>query len=273
MKRILLVKAGAAILLALASPARAESESADPESRVAEVERAFAKSMADRNHAAFESFLSEEATFLSETTVLRGKQAVTERWRAFFAGPEPPFSWAPETISVLDSGNLALSTGPVWDPEGKRLGTYSSIWRQEEPGVWRIVFDRGNKYCEESSGAGEQDMSQSEQDRRMDYIEFPATDLGDIKKFYAAVFGWEFTDYGPDYTSFNDGRLGGGFRKEAQVSAGGPLVVLYATSLEGIQAKVREHGGRITKPTFEFPGGRRFHFTDPSGNELAVWSE
>ena len=116
-------------------------------------------------------------------------------------------------------------------------------------------------------------MSQSEQDRRIDYVEFPATNLADIKTFYSDVFDWVFTDYGPFYTSFNDGRLGGGFRKESQVSAGGPLVVLYATSLEGIEVKVREHGGRIVKQIFEFPGGRRFHFTDPSGNELAVWSE
>ena len=116
-------------------------------------------------------------------------------------------------------------------------------------------------------------MSQSEQDRRIDYVEFPATNLADIKKFYSDVFGWVFTDYGPGYTSFNDGRLAGGFRKESQVSAGGPLVVLYATSLEGIEVKVRDHGGQIVKQIFEFPGGRRFHFTDPSGNELAVWSE
>ena len=116
-------------------------------------------------------------------------------------------------------------------------------------------------------------MSQSEQDRRIDYVEFPATSLADIKKFYSDVFGWVFTDYGPDYTSFSDGRMAGGFRKESQVSAGGPLVVLYATSLEGTEVKVREHGVRIVKQIFEFPGGRRFHFTDPGGNELAVWSD
>ncbi len=116
-------------------------------------------------------------------------------------------------------------------------------------------------------------MSRSEQNRRIDYVEFPATNLPDIKKFYSGVFGWVFTDYGPNYTSFNDGRLAGGFRKESQVTAGGPLVVLYATSLEEIEAEVGAHGGRIVRQIFEFPGGRRFHFTDPSGNELAVWSE
>ena len=116
-------------------------------------------------------------------------------------------------------------------------------------------------------------MNQVEQDRRVDYVEFPATNIEDTKTFYSAVFGWEFTDYGPDYTSFTDGRLGGGFMVAPSVSAGGPLIVLYATKLEETEARIRDSGGQIVKPTFEFPGGRRFHFTDPSGNELAVWSD
>jgi predicted enzyme related to lactoylglutathione lyase len=116
-------------------------------------------------------------------------------------------------------------------------------------------------------------MSQAEQDRRVDYIEFRATDIGEIKRFYSVIFGWEFTDYGPDYTSFTDGRLAGGFSAAPEVTAGGPLVVLYATNLEDIEARIKESGGRIVRETFEFPGGRRFHFTDPSGNELAVWSD
>ena len=130
-------------------------------------------------------------------------------------------------------------------------------------------------------------MSQAEQDRRVDYIEFLTTDIEGTKRFYSEVFGWEFIDYGPEYTSFIDGRLGGGFalapgvaewRESGRMSdwasaAGGPLVVLYATNLEEIEASIRESGGRIVRETFEFPGGRRFHFTDPSGNELAVWSD
>lgn len=112
-----------------------------------------------------------------------------------------------------------------------------------------------------------------ERDRRIDYIELPATDLPAIKRFYVDVFGWKFTDYGPDYTSFEDGRLAGGFTKEGKVAKGGALVVMYADKLEALEAKVRQAGGTITKPIFSFPGGRRFHFTDPSGNELAVWSE
>lgn len=116
-------------------------------------------------------------------------------------------------------------------------------------------------------------LSQSEQDRRIDYIEFPAPDVAAAKQFFSAVFGWEFTDYGPDYTSFVDGRLAGGFTTEGVVAAGGPLVVLYATDLETIKTSVATQGGAITKETFEFPGGRRFHFRDPNGNELAVWTD
>jgi uncharacterized protein len=112
-----------------------------------------------------------------------------------------------------------------------------------------------------------------ERDRRIDYIELPATDIAATKRFYMDAFGWKFTDYGPDYTSFEDGRLAGGFTKDGKVATGGPLVVIYADALEAQEAKVRQSGGTITKPIFSFPGGRRFHFRDPSGNELAVWSE
>jgi len=107
---------------------------------------------------------------------------------------------------------------------------------------------------------------------RIDYIEFPATDIARIKGFYTGVFGWKFTDYGPDYTSFDDGRLAGGFARSPAVR-GGPLVVMYTADLEGMEAKVRAAGGKIVKAIFSFPGGRRFHFSDPSGNELAIWSD
>ncbi len=121
--------------------------------------------------------------------------------------------------------------------------------------------------------SGDELMTQAEQDRRVDYIEFSTTNIEETKRFYSEVFGWEFTDYGPDYTSFTDGRLAGGFTVAAEVVAGGPLVVLYATNLEEVEASIKESGGRIVRDIFEFPGGRRFHFTDPSGNELAVWSD
>lgn len=110
-------------------------------------------------------------------------------------------------------------------------------------------------------------------DHRIDYIEMPVTDIGATKQFYVAAFGWKFTDYGPDYTSFEDGRLTGGFTTGRAASPGGPLVVIYAVDLAATQQRVRSAGGTIVKPPFSFPGGHRFHFTDPSGNELAVWSD
>ena len=112
--------------------------------------------------------------------------------------------------------------------------------------------------------------------RRIDYIEFPATDLAKTRAFYQAAFGWKFTDYGPDYTSFEDGRLTGGFRSDAEApkpTREGVRVVIFADDLEAMQRTVAKAGGVIVKPIFEFPGGRRFHFTDPSGNELAIWSD
>jgi uncharacterized protein len=116
-------------------------------------------------------------------------------------------------------------------------------------------------------------VTQADHDRQIDYVEFVASDIDRTKQFYQQVFGWRFEDYGPDYTSFQDGRLSGGFAKGAAVRAGGPLVVIYAGQLEATEAKVKQAGGKIVKPPFSFPGGRRFHFTDPSGNELAVWTD
>jgi predicted enzyme related to lactoylglutathione lyase len=116
-------------------------------------------------------------------------------------------------------------------------------------------------------------MAQGEHDKRIDYIEFSSNDIAKSKQFYSSVFGWKFEDYGPDYTSFADGRIAGGFMKGKPSAGVGPLVVIYAAALEATEKKIREAGGEIVKATFSFPGGRRFHFTDPSGNELAVWSE
>jgi predicted enzyme related to lactoylglutathione lyase len=116
-------------------------------------------------------------------------------------------------------------------------------------------------------------MATKPTDNQIDYIEFPARDIAATKAFYAGVFEWKFTDYGPDYTSFEDGRLAGGFARTDSVKPGGPLVVIYAADLPGMEAKVKAAGGVIVKEIFPFPGGRRFHFADPSGNELSVWSD
>jgi len=116
-------------------------------------------------------------------------------------------------------------------------------------------------------------MAQTAHDKRVDYLEFPVDDVGVAKTFYSTVFGWKFTDYGPDYSSFEDGRLSGGLRGGETPTRGGALVVIYATALEEVRDAVIFAGGKIVVETHDFPGGRRFHFTDPAGNELAVWSE
>jgi len=116
-------------------------------------------------------------------------------------------------------------------------------------------------------------MVQEEHNLRIDYLELPAADIGEAKRFYSTVFGWSFTDYGPDYTSFSDGRLAGGFSKTETVAPGGPLIVIYAMDLSGLENAIKENGGVIVKETYAFPGGKRFHFRDPSGHELAVWSD
>jgi uncharacterized protein len=109
-------------------------------------------------------------------------------------------------------------------------------------------------------------------DGSLDYIELPGPDISASKSFYGEIFGWSFTDYGPDYAAFrsSDGREGG-FNAERKVSAtGGPLVVLYANDLDAMEEKVRSAGAEILS-RHEFPSGRRFHFRDPNGNEIAVW--
>lgn len=109
----------------------------------------------------------------------------------------------------------------------------------------------------------------------IDYIEFTVTDMAAAKRFYTAAFGWKFTDYGPDYAGIQrasgEGEVGG-MRLDTNVTRGGVLVVLYSDDLAASVAAVEAAGGAITTPPFSFPGGRRFHFTDPSGNELAVWA-
>lgn len=111
---------------------------------VRERETAFARSMADRDLAAFTSFISPEAVFVGVGGTTRGPKEIAAAWKRFFDGPQAPFSWKPETVEVLPSGTLAMSSGPVFDPQGTRIGTFNSTWwRDGDDGLWRIIFDSG----------------------------------------------------------------------------------------------------------------------------------
>lgn len=121
---------------------------------VAETERAFAASMARRDHAAFVGHLSEQAVFYGDGKVLRGKSAVALGWKPFFDSGEAPFSWEPDQVDVLDDGTLAHSSGPVRNAQGRVVARFNSVWRREAGGVWRIVFDKGSPLSErERAGA------------------------------------------------------------------------------------------------------------------------
>ena len=111
---------------------------------------------------------------------------------------------------------------------------------------------------------------------KINYLEFPAKDLQKVKDFFATVFSWKFTDYGPEYTAFSNAGIEGGFFQSEQTvstSNGSALIVFYSNDLESTQKKILAAGGSLVQDTFSFPGGRRFHFADPNGNEYAVWSD
>jgi len=136
----LALSAAIALLSACSTTA---TDRATLQGQVTDTETAFAKTMADRDHAAFARFLADDTIFFSGAKTLRGKTAVAEAWKGFYDKPQAPFSWKPEKVEVLDDGSLALSTGPVFDENGKPVASFTSIWRREAPGVWRIIFDKG----------------------------------------------------------------------------------------------------------------------------------
>jgi ketosteroid isomerase-like protein len=125
-----------------ASPARAQMEGPEADA-VREREIAFAQTMADRDFDAFQTFIHPDAVFFNGNEPMRGRAAVAEAWRGFFEAPEAPFAWAPDLVQVLESGGLALSSGPVM-AGGEEVGRFNSIWRQGDDGVWMVVFDKGS---------------------------------------------------------------------------------------------------------------------------------
>jgi ketosteroid isomerase-like protein len=134
----------ASLLLSVPMSAQTNTELKE---QVRQTELAFAKTMADRNPAAFASFLSKEAVFLSPGHAARGPQQIAAEWKDYFALPQAPFSWQPDQVAVLDSGMLAMTSGPVLDPQGKRIGAFHSVWRREGKGRWKIVLDNGCPSC------------------------------------------------------------------------------------------------------------------------------
>ena len=142
-----LALAAAAASLAACASAPPRTPPAELQRQVTETERAFAATMAKRDLAAFKTFLSADVVFFSGEKALRGPVEIADYWKRYYEGPAAPFSWEPEQVEVLASGNLALSTGPVRDGKGQLIATFTSIWRLEAPGQWRIVFDKGCRAC------------------------------------------------------------------------------------------------------------------------------
>jgi ketosteroid isomerase-like protein len=136
----------ALVTLVTSSVATAHEDLATLTAQVRSTEIAFAKTMADRDLAAFGRFLAPDAVFVDKP-VARGPAAIIAAWKALYAAPQAPFSWAPEEVEVLDSGKLALTSGPVFDPKGERIGSFTSVWRRERDGQWRIVLDHGCPAC------------------------------------------------------------------------------------------------------------------------------
>jgi len=138
-----LFAAGLVLATTTLAAALSPQSTSDLQADVRAAERAFASTMADRDHQAFITFLADEAIFFGGPTPLRGRAAIAAGWKRFYEAPQAPFSWEPDIVEVLDSGALALSSGPVKDPEGNVIGLFTSIWRREADGRWRVVFDKG----------------------------------------------------------------------------------------------------------------------------------
>lgn len=135
-------------LILFSASVEAAPSGAELRQQVMDTERAFAATMKARDHAAFASFLAQETVFFNGPKALHGKPAVATEWKRFYDKPQAPFSWEPDTVEVLATGNLALSSGPVYNPAGKVMARFNSIWRLEADGKWKIVFDKGEEVCD-----------------------------------------------------------------------------------------------------------------------------
>jgi ketosteroid isomerase-like protein len=143
---------GLAALLLVLGAGDAGAAKRDLTAEVRSSERAFAKTMADRDFKSFGTYIADEGIFFNNDGALRGRQAVVKYWKRFFDSKVAPFSWEPETVEVLPSGKLALTSGDVKDEMGRVFGTFTTVWRLEKDGKWRVVFDKGCQVCEEEEG-------------------------------------------------------------------------------------------------------------------------
>ncbi|HEV7371550.1 VOC family protein [Arenibaculum sp.] len=240
----------------------------------------------DRDRDAVYAFASRPETFALWASGLgAGLRREGDAWAA--EGPEGPI-----TIRFSEPNGFGVLDHVVTTPAGTEVrvplrvvangtGAEVALTLFRQPGMSDAVFARDADWVVQDLGAlkalleapgGASTAPASYRDSRIDYVELAVADLARSKAFYGAAFGWTFTDYGPTYVEFADGRLKGGFTTEGMPAPGGPLVILYADDLEDALARVQAAGGRIVRPIFGFPGGRRFHFADPDGYELAVWS-
>jgi len=149
-KFLTLVAAALTLTLGLSGAVIAgeDPHNADLAAALRATEEAFAQTMADRDHEAFVSFLAGETVFFGQRGEIRGKEAVAAAWKPFYQGADAPFSWRPESATVLDSGTLGLTSGPIFGADGSRVGTFNSVWRLEADGSWKVVFDRGCPDCD-----------------------------------------------------------------------------------------------------------------------------
>ena len=148
MLKELLLSTVALVALASLAPAHAQRGKSSPVDEVRAAETAFAKSMADRDAAAFSALIADETVFFGSKTVFHGKAEVVAGWKRFFDGPAAPFSWAPAEVEVLPAGTLGFTSGPVYDPKGQRIGTFNSVWQRQKDGTWKIIFDKGCPPCD-----------------------------------------------------------------------------------------------------------------------------
>jgi predicted enzyme related to lactoylglutathione lyase len=160
----------------------------------------------------------------------------------------------------------------------KAPGTTQELFAADAAAVERDLNSLKTLLERELNPKGEASLAKSRDDQRIDYVEFSVGDIGRSRNFYGEAFGWSFKDYGPSYCEFSDGRLTGGFALRGngipgRINGGGPLVILYARDLDETRSRIEQVGGEILMPAYSFPGGRRFHFADPDGYELAVWSD